>query len=213
MTKGKKIMVIIIAVIVVVIAAAFFFLRGGGMSHVGINQAITNANDKEASMKLNDGKVLVLYFSETGNTQEFARLISDQIGGDLRRLERKEAYPSGRALYNEAKDEADNDKRPEYKDLDINMDNYDTVIVGYPIWWYKMPMVVYSFLDDYDLSGKTIIPFNTHEGSGDGGTYSVISSMEPNATVLEGLPIRGGEMSSDQTDKVLDWLKKLGFTE
>ena len=74
-------------------------------------------------------------------------------------------------------------------------------------------MPVFSFLDKYDLSGKTIIPFNTHRGSGDGGTYDTIKSIEPGAKVLKGLQISGDDMNRDQSDKVDNWLKELGLVK
>ena len=74
-----------------------------------------------------------------------------------------------------------------------------------------MPMIMYTLFDNYDFSGKTIIPFNTHEGSGEGGTYEDIAELEPNATILEGLPIRGGNMQQDQTENIRTWLSDLGF--
>ena len=74
-----------------------------------------------------------------------------------------------------------------------------------------MPMILYTFFDEYDLSGKTIIPFNTHEGSGDGGTYQDIQELEPNATVLDGLAVRGGNMNGDQSEVVRNFLEGLGF--
>ena len=72
-------------------------------------------------------------------------------------------------------------------------------------------MILYTFFDEYDLSGKTIIPFNTHEGSGDGGTYQDIQELEPNATVLDGLAVRGGNMNGDQSEVVRNFLEGLGF--
>ena len=81
----------------------------------------------------------------------------------------------------------------------------------YPMWWYTLPMIMYTFFDEYDFAGKTIIPFNTHEGSGDGGTYETIKEFEPDATVLDGLAIRGGDMQSDQTSEVKAWLQEIGF--
>ena len=77
-------------------------------------------------------------------------------------------------LFDYTKNERDNDERPELKDLEVNMDVYDVVFVGYPIWWYTLPMPIYTFFDKYDIDNKIIVPFNTHEGSGDGGTYSTI---------------------------------------
>lgn len=111
------------------------------------------------------------------------------------------------------KNERDNNIKPELKDLGINIDDYDTIFIGYSIWWYQMPMPMYTFFDTYDFDGKTIVPFNTHEGSGDGGIYDDIKKLEPNSTVLEGLPIRGGDMANDQSSKVDNWLKDLGFNK
>ena len=84
-------------------------------------------------------------------------------------------------------------------------------ILGFGV--YQMPMIMYTFFDEYDLSGKTIVPFNTHEGSGDSGTYSDIQEIEPDATVLDGLTIRGGDMKGNQTETVRDWLEDLGLYE
>ena len=131
----------------------------------------------------------------------------------IERIEPVEAYPED---YNEtadkAKAERDNGDRPKFKELQFNPENYDTIFIGYPIWWYELPMIMRTFFDTYDLSGKTIIPFNTHEGSGDGGTYDQIKTEEPNAKVLEGLPIRGGDIeNTDSKDKVTEWLTGLGY--
>ena len=106
-----------------------------------------------------------------------------------------------------------NDERPELKDLEVNMEDYDVVFVGYPIWWYTLPMPIYTFFDKYDFDDKIIVPFNTHEGSGDGGTYSTIKNWEKNANVLDGLAIRGGDIKSDQTTRIRNWLKGLDFNE
>ena len=81
------------------------------------------------------------------------------------------------------------------------------------MWWYTLPMPMYTFFDAYDFSGKTIVPFNTHHGSGDGGTYETIKGFEPNATVLEGLPVEGNDMDKNQTSVVVNWLEKIGFSQ
>lgn len=80
---------------------------------------------------------------------------------------------------------------------------------GYPIWWYTLPMPLYTFFDEYDFSGKTIIPFNTHNGSGDRGTYSSIQQFEPEATVLDGIAISQNDINQDLAGEVEDWLKEL----
>lgn len=213
MNKKVIVIVIVIAVLIVVGVGGFLFLNRGGS--VGLDSNIQNENKKEGSgnIDIDSSKVLVVYFSETGNTQKLAKLISDEVGGDFRRIETVKPYPTGQELFDYTKNERDNDERPELKDLDINLDDYDVIFVGYPIWWYTLPMPIYSFFDNYDFSGKTIVPFNTHEGSGDGGTYSTIKGWEKDATVLDGLAIRGGDMESDQTTRVQNWLKGLGFNE
>lgn len=177
-------------------------------------EATTNTQQNTATSNnqtTSDKKILIAYFSETGNTDKFANIIHEQIGGDMLKIEPVTPYPQGQELFDYTEKERDNDERPEIKGS-INVADYDTIFVGYPIWWYTLPMIMYTFFDNYDFSGKTIIPFNTHEGSGNGGTYSTIKQFEPNATVLEGLPIRGGDMSQDQTDTISNWLKNIGVS-
>lgn len=170
---------------------------------------------EETSQPENDetdgGKILIAYFSETGNTDKLAQIIHEQTGGELFRIEPVTPYPTGDALFDYAKSEQDNDERPEIAGTVENMEQYDTVFIGYPIWWYEVPQIIKTFLDEYDLSGKTVVPFNTHEGSRDGGTYRYIAEQEPGATILEGLPIRGGDMQNDQTQTVREWLDRIGY--
>ena len=210
---NKKVMTIIIAALIVVVLVIGGFMLFGRSRSVGLDSSIENKDGGVGKTTLDSDKVLVVYFSETGNTQKLAQEIYEQVGGDFRRIEPVKPYPTGQELFDYTKEERDNDERPEFKDLNINLDDYDYIFVGYPMWWYTLPMMMYTFFDTYDFSGKTIIPFNTHEGSGDGGTYETIKEFEPNATVLDGLPIRGGDMSKDQTDTVKEWLKGLGFDE
>lgn len=156
-----------------------------------------------------DGRALVVYFSYSGNTKKLAEAIHNQVGGDLRRIETVEAYPEGDAIYDVSEREAAENARPKYKDLKIDIDNYNQIYIGYPIWAYNMPQVIYSFFDDYDLSGKVIIPFNTHNGAKDAGTYDRIKKLEPNATVLEGLPMMGNSMDKDQSKTIKEWLERI----
>lgn len=213
MNKKVITIVIVVAVLLIVGVGCFLFLNRGGS--VGIDNNLQNENNKQSSgnIDLGNSKVLVVYFSETGNTRKLAKLISDEVGGDFRRIETVKPYPTGGELFDYTKKERDNDERPELKDLDVNMDEHDVVFVGYPIWWYTLPMPIYTFFDKYDFDGKIIVPFNTHEGSGDGGTYSTIKTLEKDAKVLDGLAIRGGDMESDQTDRVRNWLKGLDLSE
>ena len=120
------------------------------------------------------GKELVVYFSVYGTAKIVAEEIAKQTGADIVEIEPVIPYDSNREHYNAlariAKKEHDEDQRPAIKNK-IDIDSYDTIYIGYPMWWYTFPMIIYTFFDKYDFSGKTIIPFNTHMGSGDGGTY------------------------------------------
>ena len=163
-------------------------------------------DDEETS---NSGSILVAYFSragknysvgviEKGNTAIVAELIAEQVGGDLFEIVPVVPYPSD---YEEMKvvstQERDSNARPEIANTVENWDDYDIVFLGYPIWYTDMPMIVYNFLESYDFTGKTVIPFNTHEGSGQSGTQSRIEASIPTANVLNGLAIRGATAQND----------------
>ena len=146
-----------------------------------------------------------------GATAYLANLIHNEVGGDLYPITPLRDYPLDYdAAADAAKKETDGDARPGYT-LDVNPEDYDVIFIGYPMWWYTLPMVFYTFFDDYDLSGKTIIPFNTHAGSRDGGTWREIAQFEPNATVLDGLAVSGKSVGSGTESDVSAWLKGLGF--
>ena len=157
---------------------------------------------------------LTVYFSVSGNTERLANVIHANVGGDIVRIEPVNPYPvddyHNQEFTNLAQREKADNVRPEIVDVNINMDEYDTVFIGYPIWWGSMPMAVYSFFDKYDFSGKTIAPFNTHEGSGSGDTHGEIARLEPGATVVGGLPVVGTSTTDDQTETVKNWLEKIG---
>ena len=155
------------------------------------------------------GRALVAYFSRAGenysvgvvskgNTAIVAELIAEQTGADLFEIVPVIPYPFD---YEEMKivstQERDGNARPEIANAVEDWDDYDVVFLGYPIWYTDMPMIVYNFLESYDFSGKTVIPFNTHEGSGQSGTQSRIAATIPTATVLNGLAIRGATAQND----------------
>lgn len=157
-------------------------------------------------------KALVLYFSVYGTAKAVAAEIAKQTGADLMEIEPAVPYDSDRDHYNalarQAKREHDEDARPAIKG-ELPIADYDTIFIGYPMWWYTFPMILYTLFDNYDFSGKTIIPFNTHMGSGDGGTYRTIRELEPNATVLEGLPVEMRDAESGAANAVRQWLGNL----
>lgn len=151
--------------------------------------------------------------SITGNTGLVADMIAGATGGELFSILTAEQYPDS---YNATVDAGQAEKNagtlPELASHIENLDSYDTIFLGFPNWWYGMPMAVYSFLDEYDLSGKTIIPFVTSGGSGFSNAISEIERLEPDAVVLEGLSISGSRAASAQED-VLDWLDGLGLIQ
>lgn len=158
------------------------------------------------------GKTLVAYFSYSGNTKSVAEKIAEKTGADIFVIDTTYDYPEEyNAVIEQAQQEKRENARPELNATVDNMADYDTVFIGYPNWWGDMPMVVYSFLDEYDLSGKMIIPFCTHGGSGLSGTVSSIKNAEPNADVKEGLAIRDNAL--DSSDSAIEsWLGNNGFT-
>ena len=121
-----------------------------------------------------------------------ANIIHDNVGGELIPIIPSEDYPlEYEALADYAKKERDNGGRPAFENLSIDPASYDVVFVGYPIWWYEMPMIMDTFFDTYDFSGTTIIPFNTHGSSGVARSVDDLRKACPKATVLEGTPIKG----------------------
>lgn len=193
-------------------------------SSTSAEKAATQTNETKAdSNKTTSGsKALVVYFSRTGeqyevgviekgNTAIVADMIAEQTGADsFEILPKKDNYPTTyKELTDVAKEEQNNNARPEIKDSISNFDQYDTVYLGYPIWWGDLPMICYTFLESYDFSGKTIVPFCTHAGSGDAGTQSKIQSAAPNATVKEVLAITGTDAQNERDSvksKVTEWL-------
>lgn len=159
-------------------------------------------------------KDLVLYFSVYGTAKNVAEEIGRQRNAVVTEIEPVIPYDSDKDHYNAlaryAKKEHDEDIRPAIKN-EIDIEDYDNIFIGYPMWWYTFPMIIYTLFDKYDFSGKTIIPFNTHMGSKDGGTYRTIRELEPNARVLEGLPVEMSVAEGDPSRQVEKWLKSLNI--
>lgn len=147
----------------------------------------------------------------TGNTGVVADMIAQATGADLFSIRTVEQYPDTYdATLDQGQQEQSDGARPELATHLENLDSYDTIFLGFPNWWGDMPMAVYSFLDEVDLSGKTVIPFVTSGGSGFSNTISTIQQMEPQATVQEGLSISGSSATGAQ-QQVESWLSELGL--
>ena len=157
-------------------------------------------------------KELVLYFSVYGTAEIGAKEIAKQTGADIREIVPEVPYDGNRdhypALLRVAQKEHDIDARPAIKEA-LPIEGYDTIYIGYPMWCYTFPMIIYTLFDQYDFSGKTIIPFNTHMGSRDGGTYQTIKELAPKAKVLEGLPVEMRDAENGPAKAVEKWLKNL----
>ncbi len=153
---------------------------------------------------------LVVYFSWSGNTHKVAESIQSQTGSDIFEIVPQTPYSTDyNTVVDAAKAEQQADARPEIADIIENIDDYDTVYVGFPNWWGDMPMILYTFFDTYDLSGKTIALFCTSGGSGLSNTVNEVKNLEPDAIVTEGLHI-GSSASSDPDNAVAQWLETIG---
>ena len=178
----------------------------------------SSTEDKESSNK----KILIAFFSrpgenysvgtvEVGNTEIMANNIAEITGGDLYKINPVIEYPNS---YEEAKKVATREQneniRPEIETKVNNFEEYDTIFIGYPIWYGDYPMIINTFIESYDFSGKTVIPFNTHEGSGNAGTFANIKNKLSNSTVLDGLSIRGSEAREESSKGTIEnWIDKL----
>ena len=176
----------------------------------------------------NNQKILIAFFSradenysvgtvDVGNTEIMAGFVKEYLGekADTFKIDPVKAYPTNYKECTEvATQEKNSNARPEFKNAEsLDLSKYDTILLGYPIWWGDVPMIINTFLEKYDFSGKTIIPFNTHEGSGDSGTFTSIKSKMTSSTVnTNGLAIRGTEARKESSrGTVENWLKGLGY--
>ena len=182
---------------------------------------------KVKKMNGNNSKCLIAYFSRpgnnyvngkivnltVGNTEVVAKMIQEMTEGDLFHIEAVNAYPKDYTETTEvAQQELRTNARPKLSRHLESMASYDVIFLGHPNWWGTMPMPVFTFLEEYDVSGKTIVPFCTHEGSGQGRSVSDIRKMCPQSTVLDGLAIRGGDVKNAQNE-VSGWLRELGLNK
>ena len=160
-----------------------------------------------------DGKVLVAYFSWSGNTEALANEIAGQLGADLFAIEPETPYTDDyNTLLDVAQQEQRDNARPALAATVENWDEYDTVFVGYPNWWSDAPMVVLSFLESYDCSGKTIVPFCTNGGGGFGNSLNSIAASAAGANIAEGFQINGNRAANAAGD-VTAWLAELGLAQ
>src|SRR5687768_11162458 len=168
------------------------------------------------------GKILIVYLSRTNNTKAIAEIIQKNVGGTLVALELQNPYPENyQATVQKVVKENETGYLPPLKTKIDSIENYDVVFVGFPTWGMKLPPPMKSFLRHYNLSGKTVIPFNTNAGYGVGNSFETVKELCPDSKVLEGFEITGGierdgkylvikdEKRKEAETKVRNWLKKL----
>lgn len=167
----------------------------------------TENNEENNNLANTDRKILIAYFSYSGNTEIAAKEIQSQVGGDLFEIKRKGDYSN---VSEEAKDEIENNKRPELEEKLDSIENYDIIFVGYPIWHHSTPAPVNTFLESYDLSGKTVIPFATSAGSNIDETLESFKSSYNSDKILEGITIPGSSGNSNSgKEKIKNWITSL----
>ncbi len=161
--------------------------------------------EEENSTVVINGKVL-------GNTQYVAQLIQEMTGGDIFRILPQKPYPTDHhTLVDLAREEQKQDARPIIAGTLEAPEAYDTIFIGYPNWWGDMPMILYTFLEQYDFSGKTLVPFCTHGGSGFSSTIQTIQAKQPGATVIrDGYSLSRSRMERAPSG-VAEWLKEIGL--
>ena len=174
--------------------------------------SMPETNNPDNMTREEDNSVVVIDGKVLGNTQYVAQLIQEMTGGDIFRILPQKPYPTDhRTLVDLAKGEQEQDARPVIAGKLEAPEAYDTIFIGYPNWWGDMPMILYTFLEQYDFSGKTFIPFCTHGGSGFSRTIQTIQDKQPGATVIrDGYSLSRNRMERAPSG-VAAWLKEIGL--
>lgn len=170
-------------------------------------------------------KILIVYLSRTGNTKAIAEIIHRNAGGDLVEIELIKPYPDNyKATVAQVERENETGYLPPLKTKIDSIDKYDVVFVGFPTWGMQLPPPIKSFLHQYDLSNKTVIPFNTNAGYGIGSSFQTVKELCKNSKILEGFQIKGGverdgilfvmkgKKEEVATAEIKNWLKRIGFS-
>lgn len=194
-----------------------FFLFISACSSSQVKEAVVETGTTQASKK-----TLIVYLSRTNNTKAIAEMIHENVGGQLVSLELEKPYPENyQAIVQQVVEENDSGYLPPLKTKIDSIGKYDVVFLGFPTWGMKLPPPMKSFLHEYDLTGKTVIPFNTNAGYGVGSSFQTVKELCPNSKVLEGFEIKGGverdgiffvmegEKEKQAQDEIKTWLEKI----
>ena len=228
----QKILCVLLSVAMLLTLAAC----GNSEAAAPQTDAAQGADSTEAQNSVqtaSDAKILIAYFTAAENSdvdavssasvvtvngeakgcvQAVAEMIQEGTGGDLFSIQTEFDYPGGIGeLIEYAAGEQEREDRPTLTTHIENLDDYDVIFIGYPNWWYDMPMAMYTFFEEYDFAGKTIIPFNTHRGSRFSSTISTIQELEPEATVVEDGFTFPGDNAAEAAADVAAWLETLEY--
>lgn len=237
MNKNTVIGIIVAIIVIALIFVLYFFGNStpeNTTDRVENSIATTNVSNDDQTLETTNSRVLIAYFSvpETtnpdnmtedeenstvvvngevlGNTQYVANLISEQTGGEIFRIEPITPYPTNHDdLLAQAAEEMNNDARPEINNAPENLDSYDMIFIGYPIWNSDLPPIINTFLEKYNFDGKTVIPFCTHGGSGLAGTQRTIANKLYNSTVITNAFSLSRTMMETAPTEVESWLKEI----
>lgn len=220
---NKKILSLIIAIIIIVFVGFGFWIMSSKSnnessskntsSNAQKNNTInSNENNDENSTKentTNGKKIAVIYFSASGTTKGVAETISKETGADLIEIVPKEKYTSADLNWNDSKSRTsvecnDSKSRPEIANT-INVENYNVIYLGYPIWWGDVPHIILTFMDTYQLDGKTVIPFCTSGGTGISGSMSTLKGYNKNVNWID-----GKKLSSSESE-IKNWISSLNY--
>lgn len=234
MKKNELLMVLVMVILLLLTACGNSNQENGGNTNDTAGRRNSAAQKKESGASVGkDGKILVAYFAvaensdvdaissasvsdvngeKKGRMTALAEMIQERTGGELFSIRTSVKYPGdGGKLIEYAQKEQDDNARPELTSHIDNLDDYSVIFIGFPTWWYDLPLILYSFFDEYDFSGKTIILFNSHNGSQFSGTIETIQELEPDATVVtDGFTVNERDVPEAKED-IDSWLSGLGY--
>jgi flavodoxin len=192
---------------------------------VGLLINCSKAQDqKKQKEETSNQKILIIYLSRTKNTKAVAEMIHRKVGGDVVELEIQNPYPENyKAIVDQVAKENETRFLPPLKTKIENIEKYDVIFIGFPTWGMQLPPPMKSFLKQYDLKGKTIIPFNTNAGYGIGSSFETVKEFASQSKILEGFSVKGGKekdgilfvmegkKEKQVETEVEEWLQKIGF--
>lgn len=210
---NNKIITLIIGILGVILLTFGIYIISSKPNNESTNNSqsttnesgIVNNNDNTTSNK----KIAVIYFSATGTTKSVAETISNITKGDLIEIVPKEKYTDKDLNWNDKKSRTsiecnDSKSRPEISNI-INVDNYDTIFLGYPIWWGDVPHIILTFMDTYKLDGKTVIPFCTSGGTSISGSMNTLKNYNKNVNWIDGTRL------STSSSEINNWVNNLKY--